>query len=285
MRILVACPECARQFDASGRPAGGRFRCSCGATLTVPAARGHDAAVIRCSACGAPRQEGAAACGYCGADFTLHERDLHTICPACMARVSDRGRYCHHCATPLLPQPIGPPTRHPCPVCGEEALLTDRGLADEALPVLECQRCAGLWLRRETFEVLRERALRESRPVVGGARPRANAPRPQGGALYRPCPECRALMHRRNYGRRSGVIVDSCAAHGLWFDASELDRLLAWVRGGGEADAARRQVEEVSQIERQSRLLRDTRTETRSYGGGNDWLLQALSRLASRFIG
>ena len=32
-------------------------------------------------------------------------------------------------------------------------------------------------------------------------------------------------MHRFNYARRSGIIVDSCAAHGLWFDAGELNKL------------------------------------------------------------
>jgi Zn-finger nucleic acid-binding protein len=48
---------------------------------------------------------------------------------------------------------------------------------------------------------------------------------------------CGALMNRRNYGRKSGVIVDVCARHGLWFDLDELDRLLRWIHEGGEARA------------------------------------------------
>jgi Zn-finger nucleic acid-binding protein len=93
-------------------------------------------------------------------------------------------------------------------------------------------------------------------------------------------------MHRRNYGRRSGVIIDSCAKHGLWFDASELDELLLWVRRGGEAATARRQEEEQGQLERQRLLHREFVPQT---GGpepanGNDWLLRALDLLRSWFL-
>ncbi len=286
MRVLVACPRCARQFDAADRPVGSRFRCLCGAALTVPEPRARDAAVVRCSACGAPREKGVAACGFCGADFTLHERDLHTLCPGCMARVSDRARYCHHCATPLLPQPLGPVTRHGCPACGEAAPLTSRSLGGQQVPILECQRCAGLWLGRAAFAVLLDRARHD-----GAIRDDREAPRPaprqsQSGPLYRPCPECGALMHRRNYGRRSGVIVDNCNAHGLWFDARELDDLLAWARRGGEAATARRQAEERGQLDRQQRLHEEIRAETGAPGedAGNVWLLDVLRDLVRRFL-
>ena len=49
MRFLVACPDCHRQFDATARPVGSAFPCSCGATVTVPLPDAHDAAVVRCS--------------------------------------------------------------------------------------------------------------------------------------------------------------------------------------------------------------------------------------------
>ena len=286
MRVLVACPQCARQFDASGRAVASRFRCLCGTTLTVPEPRGHDAAVVRCSACGAPRQEGAANCGYCGADFTLHEQDLHTLCPSCMTRVSDRARYCHHCATPLMPQPLGPVTPHSCPACGEASPLTSRALEDGAVPLLECQRCAGLWLGRQAFDVVLDRARLDARAEDERRVPRPAELRPQKGALYRPCPECGVLMHRFNYGRRSGIIVDSCMGHGLWFDARELDELLLWVRRGGEAVTARRSAEEQGQLERQRRLSREL-TEPAGLaeeGAGKVWLLDGLGELLSWFL-
>jgi Zn-finger nucleic acid-binding protein len=40
-------------------------------------------------------------------------------------------------------------------------------------------------------------------------------------------------MNRRNFGGTSGVIVDVCARHGLWFDRGELPRVLAFVERGG----------------------------------------------------
>ncbi len=42
----------------------------------------------------------------------------------------------------------------------------------------------------------------------------------QSGRAYRPCPVCTRLMNRVNFGRRSGVLIDRCRAHGSWFDAS-----------------------------------------------------------------
>ena len=50
-------------------------------------------------------------------------------------------------------------------------------------------------------------------------------------------------MHRMNYGRRSGVIVDTCREHGVWFDAQELDAILRWIQKGGE-DRAQQQLKE-----------------------------------------
>ena len=87
MRQLVACSACRRQYDACASKAGDRFRCQCGEVVVVPVPQGHDAAVVRCSACGGPRAEGALACSYCGSDFTLVEQDLHTLCASCMARI------------------------------------------------------------------------------------------------------------------------------------------------------------------------------------------------------
>ena len=40
-------------------------------------------------------------------------------------------------------------------------------------------------------------------------------------------------MNRRNYAGNSGVIIDLCREHGIWFDAEELARILLWVRAGG----------------------------------------------------
>jgi len=262
MRLLVACSACKRQYDATKLQAGSFFRCLCGELIEVPQPEAHDAAVVRCSSCGGPRQEGAPMCGFCGADFTLHERDLDTICPQCMTRVGNKARYCHHCASPLLPAAeAGKPTEYPCPSCGNGASLNSRSIEPARIAVLECPACAGLWIGTGEFSLLKERTRARSVPLDGENQARGKAKqrstqRQQKGPLYRPCPICRKLMNRRNYGRRSGVIVDSCGAHGLWFDPSELDAVLTWIRNGGEAVAYRRQMEEEAEEKRQAALKR-----------------------------
>jgi Zn-finger nucleic acid-binding protein len=263
MRLIVACDQCGRQYDATGRKPGSRFRCHCGAAVTVEQPKGHEAAVVRCSSCGAPREEGATHCPFCKADFTLHERDLDTICPKCLARVSDRARFCHHCGTPLTPELVaGDETPLVCPKCGEPHRLTSRRIGE--VTVLECDGCAGLWLGTETFRQLAQRASSEAIDVeqfFASARQRAatsDVPekKAQGHWRYRHCVVCGKMMHRRNYGRHSGVIVDVCREHGIWFDADELPRILAWIRSGGEAKA---EEERAAQQARKERLGRITR--------------------------
>lgn len=251
-RRLVACEACHRQFEVSGRRRGEQFHCSCGEVLTVTDAQPHDAAVVKCSSCGAPRERGALACAYCNADFTLHERDLHTICPKCLARISDRARYCHDCGTLIAPSGhAGDETERHCPACGEASRLYSRSLGGRELSVLECGRCAGLWLGNEVFRHL-ERGARKSAATAemsppAGASGAASDVRLVGEtARYRPCPVCSNLMHRRNYGRRSGMIIDTCQLHGLWFDQGELAAILDWIHTGGldRAERHSRQLDE-----------------------------------------
>ena len=40
-------------------------------------------------------------------------------------------------------------------------------------------------------------------------------------------------MQRRNFGRRSGVIVDWCGEHGTWLDANEMEDVASFVMRGG----------------------------------------------------
>ena len=260
VRCLVACSKCHRQYDAAGFAAGSRFRCVCAEVVEVPRFRAHDADVVRCSSCSAPRVKGTSACGHCRADYTLHERDLHTVCPACMTRVSDRARYCHHCATPIVPQgSAGRPTKTGCPSCGRRHKMNGRTLGDPPISVLECPRCAGMWLGLDVFRAVADRARDESvadpAMLIGeSSSPPSEAPRGSGKVFYRQCPECRSMMNRRNFGKRSGVVIDACKDHGMWFDARELSGILRWIRQGGEARAQKRMESEKRHRERQTRL-------------------------------
>jgi hypothetical protein len=56
---------------------------------------------------------------------------------------------------------------------------------------------------------------------------------------YLPCPASDDLMNRKNYGGTSGIVVDYCGTHGVWFHAGALPRLLSFVARGGLADGRR----------------------------------------------
>lgn len=96
-----------------------------------------------------------------------------------------------------------------CPRCHFEAL---RAHADEA-GARACPRCEGVWLTMA--------AARAVLPASLGTLPgqaAADAPR---------CPVCEGPLTLRCV---YGVGVDVCAAHGVWFDHSEVERIRAAAR-------------------------------------------------------
>jgi Zn-finger nucleic acid-binding protein len=73
-------------------------------------------------------------------------------------------------------------------------------------------------------------------------------------------------MNRQNYGKRSGVIIDHCKEHGVWFDDQELERILAWIRRGGLALSQKRDVTEAKEIQRSAAASKNL---------GGDWAADA----------
>ncbi len=125
--------------------------------------------------------------------------------------------------------------------------------------MLECGACGGFWLGNEIFQLLEERAQStattgatfEHQKHRGGLRQAADP----HGRYYRACPICGSLMHRRNYGRRSGILIDTCKDHGIWFDLGELDKILRWIKLGGLKQARRWDAERAHQQEQTARLM------------------------------
>lgn len=248
-RRLVRCESCFKQFDAGEMAPGERFRCLCGTVLRVPDSAAQEAPVVRCASCGAPRAAGAVDCTFCEAPFVLGESERNTLCPVCASRIGDRQRFCHSCGTRIAPEAVaGGRSEFSCPSCKPERRLSSRRIpeAATALAMLECGSCAGVWLGHPTFDALQERARREVVPesLAVAGRPESPRPRPPEKVAYRPCPVCRKLMVRRAFAGSSGVVLDVCGTHGLWFDAEELDGVLAWIRGGGLSRAEERHAEE-----------------------------------------
>ena len=134
---------------------GAAFECSCGTTLEARAPKVVEAAVSRCSACGAVARGQDDDCRYCGSEIVHAAHRGGLICPECMARNLDDARFCLACGTGFEPSaPIAdtPERRYPC--C--ERLMSVSEV--DGLVVQECPKCHGLWAANEVFSSLVDRA-------------------------------------------------------------------------------------------------------------------------------
>jgi len=245
MRFIASCPECHTQYWSDEKETRQSLNCYCGNTIQLKPPSITDARVVRCASCGAPREQGASACKFCHSDFTVYEKDLNTICPHCMARISDSSKFCQYCGVKISPQfSMGKRSGMNCPACEDSKPLFLRNEPDQ-LAFHECHICAGVWLSQEAFETFIKNSQSEEVSWLLGQLPQPKNSvvdlRGEAGPqsrFYRPCPTCQATMNRHNVANRSGVIVDFCSKHGVWFDGNELAQLVEWIRGGGLERAA-----------------------------------------------
>lgn len=259
--MLIACASCHRQYDVGPHEPGSKVRCFCGASLTVPKQKPRDAKMLHCSSCGAGLPEGTTDCNFCGSSVGLREKGLGDACPNCMSRLVAGAKFCSTCGTEIRPAAVlKAMTDQSCPRC--EANLSECTSPDASF--VECTSCGGLWLDEKTFKRLTERRERSAAPAILGARstPQA-AVRDPGEDLkkvtYLRCPVCGEMMNRRNFARSSGVIVDWCRGHGWWFDADELERILAFVAQGGLERQRDREKEDLERERRRTEALRRDR--------------------------
>lgn len=175
-------------------------------------------------------------------------------CPNCGAAVADRAAHCEHCRSRLKTESCSScfgtifQGSKFCPLCGEKAVaanVIDRENLGECprcgiglklievdeIKLAECERCEGIWSDVETFETIC--ASRENQSAVLKKLDEI-LHHPQVQKIrYVPCPACRQLMNRNNFARVSGVIIDTCREHGVWFDAEELPKIIEFIRKGG----------------------------------------------------
>jgi Zn-finger nucleic acid-binding protein len=233
---LVACPACKTHLDVTGVERGA-VDCPCGTSVATVVQEGRDDTVRRCSGCGASLDERAPVCGYCQSPIVREPQRLTLVCPECLVRNPETGKFCTGCGTEFLAQaPLAERAPKPCPAC-EQPLVSQR-IRDVWL--LACSGCDGLWVPAASFDVLVKRTVAAEPEASDGlaAGRRRPAPGFDTSVVYRRCPDCRQRMVRKNFGRTSGLIVDWCGNHGTWFDADELPRVAAFVAAGGlEQDA------------------------------------------------
>jgi Zn-finger nucleic acid-binding protein len=256
--MIVECPGCRVRYDLSGRRVGSRVRCRCGTGFVVPRPK-LEAGVLQCAACGAPCAPDDSACAYCHAVLAA------VACPKCFGCVFPGADHCAHCGAELLVGARSDPALMPvraCPRCEVRAELAPRLVADTLLD--ECHRCGGVWVENKVFESLVKNRDQQAR-LEAAAVPEITlddrralsskvAMASRSAREYIPCPDCRQLMNRKNFATISGVLVDLCKPHGIWFDAGELGRIVRFVMRGGLIEARHRQLEELERGAKEKRV-------------------------------
>ena len=183
---------------------------------------------LNCPSCGAPAPADAVRCEYCAAA-------LKTVtCPSCFAPMFAGSQFCPHCGAKAAAAVEESGEALACPSCSEPMKPVRIG----STPMQQCAACGGSWLTTDVFTALC--TDREAQHAVASTftldspttKPSAQGVR-LGDVRYRRCPHCQKLMNRVNFGRVSGVVIDLCKGHGVWLDQGELQRVLAFVAGGG----------------------------------------------------
>jgi len=206
--------------------------------------------MAKCTSCGAPLPPSGIICEYCG---TRNDIDLREKGPSFMD--------------------IRPNQHRICPVCHIKLQTIDVG---DAVPFLveRCESCYGIFFDHLELEEMIDRSVKGSRNVdLKRLSHITENPRHVDIMVYRRCPVCKEMMQRKNFMKRSGVIVDVCAEHGIWLDSGELRQIFEWVKSGGieraEADGGNANVtpprlENAHEtIQRERREYRRTRQPSR----------------------
>lgn len=143
-----------------------------------------------------------------------------------------------------------------CPGCERTMAKVDDG----GIVVDQCPECGGRFY--DTSEL--EQALRAARvegreaaveETTAALRKQAGVKAVTDAVRVRRCPVCREAMGRRNFGRVSGVIIDTCV-HGVYLDAGEFEQIQEYVRRGGERLSQRHEAAEDARDRRARQVFR-----------------------------
>ena len=221
------------------------------------------AEALNCPNCGGAVESDKTQCEFC-------KSRLKTVaCPACLGLMILGSKFCDHCGVRATSvEAVDDEKPGDCPRCKRNL----ESLMIGSTPVRECTSCGGLWTSVKTFESICADKEEQSSVLafISSRSPdRQTQPAPVN---YVPCPDCGQLMNRSNFARSSGVIIDLCKQHGVWFDAGELPKIIDFIEKGGLARA--REKEKIALEDERDRLHDEQRKfalmERRTGGGGFD---------------
>ncbi len=187
---------------------------------------------IVCPACAAGVPKNATACPYCGAEVVLAK-------PVGADRAGEYKTYCTRCGL-LYPTNAAKCPRCPpgstderggrCPRCAGDLEAKSGG----RVTVDECRACHGTWFDGDELEHSIDLTTKGvSRDEARSLRPTLPANAPESEVRYLACVRCGERMARRQVAPRTGMIVDICRVHGVWFDKNELEHFRAFIAAGG----------------------------------------------------
>jgi Zn-finger nucleic acid-binding protein len=201
--------------------------------------------VFNCPTCGAAASSfDAKQCAYCGSRLATIQ------CASCFGMLFVGSKFCPHCGAAAAAKQAVTERKLSCPRCASEnrATVMECSMLNTT-HLHECPHCDGIWINHPTFRLICTRAdIRDEAMKMLGVSKGST----ERTIRYLRCPVCDDQMARRNYTGRSGVIMDFCNTHGLWFDRDELRHVIEFIRSGGLEDAARVKTQRLM-IDRQSK--------------------------------
>jgi Zn-finger nucleic acid-binding protein len=205
--------------------------------------------VLHCPSCGAAVKRGGAKCEYCSAALDFSLKGKIVSCPHCFASIPADSRFCIRCAKPvlgLIKEGVVQEDRL-CPRC--ELAMRAKKIGD--FSVLACEKCNGLFAPHETFEMMQENSQRVIFPTETT---RKGPLEPEAQVRYVRCPVCRTMMNRSNFAKISGVIIDTCKGHGVWFDPGEIEKIMDFIAHGGLQRATGEELERLKAEEKLQKI-------------------------------
>lgn len=181
------------------------------------------AEALNCPNCGGGVASDRTLCEFC-------KTRLNTVgCPKCLGLMFLGTKFCGRCGAMAAPLDVNLTDESgDCPRCRKRL---DELRADDSL-FHGCASCDGIWLGIEMFESVCADQEKQS-AVLGFLATRKSHLETQTKVNYVPCPDCGELMNRNNFARASGVVVDICKKHGVWFDFDELPSIIEFIHKGG----------------------------------------------------